>query len=98
MIPAGVTLSVTRFYDFVDPVQRGEWLDILVALVEMLKSGELKVSFLNNSVTRKLDSGGGERKTKKETRGRHKFKGLRRAVVLGTRGYVLHRLLNEVWT
>ena len=37
-----------------DPVQRGEWLDILVALIELLKSGESKVGFLNNSVERNM--------------------------------------------
>jgi hypothetical protein len=35
-------LSCTRSYDFQDPRQRGEWGDILVALIEYLRSGGSK--------------------------------------------------------
>jgi hypothetical protein len=49
-----VILSCTRSYDFQDPRQRGEWFDIVVALIEYLRSGESKVGFLNNSVERNM--------------------------------------------
>jgi hypothetical protein len=42
-----VTLSSTRLYDFCDPLERAHWLDILIALIEYLRSGESKVGFLN---------------------------------------------------
>jgi hypothetical protein len=47
-----VTLSSTKLYDFCDPTERGEWLDIVIALIEYLRSGENKVGFLNKSLER----------------------------------------------
>jgi hypothetical protein len=46
----GVTLSSTRLFDFREPTDRGEWLEIFVALVEYLRSGQSKVGFLNNGI------------------------------------------------
>lgn len=45
-----ITLSSTRLYDFCEPVDRGEWLEIFVALIEYLRSGQSKVGFLNNRI------------------------------------------------
>ena len=50
----GVTLSATRLYDFCDPVERGEWLDIVIALIEYLRSGTSDVGYLNNRVERNM--------------------------------------------
>jgi hypothetical protein len=50
----GVTLSSTRLYDFCNPQERGEWLDIFVALIEYLKSGESRVGPLNNQIQKNL--------------------------------------------
>jgi hypothetical protein len=50
----GVTLRSTRLYDFCDVDHRGEWLDILVALIEYLRSGESKVGFLNKSLEKNM--------------------------------------------
>ena len=44
---ARVTLKVTQPYNFCDPKQRGDWFDIVIALVQYLQSGESKVGFLN---------------------------------------------------
>ena len=49
-----MTLSSTKLYDFCDPVERAEWLDILIALIEYLRSGESKVGFLNQSLDRNM--------------------------------------------
>jgi len=49
-----VILSSTRLYVFCDPVQRREWLDVLIALIEYLRSGESHVGFLNNSVDKNM--------------------------------------------
>ena len=49
-----VILSSTRLYDFYDPYERGEWLDILIALIEYLRSGESRIGFLNNSVPKNM--------------------------------------------
>jgi hypothetical protein len=38
----------------VDPVQRGDWLDVLIALIQYLQSGQSKVGFLNNNVERNM--------------------------------------------
>ena len=39
-------------------MERGQWLDILIALIEYLRSGESKVGFLNKAMRRKmLDKG-----------------------------------------
>jgi hypothetical protein len=35
-------------YDFCDPRERGEWLDVVIALIEYLRSGESKVGILKN--------------------------------------------------
>jgi hypothetical protein len=50
----GVTLKCSPLYDFLDPSQRGEWLDILVALIQYLQSGQSKVGFLNNNVSKNM--------------------------------------------
>jgi hypothetical protein len=49
-----VTLSVTKQYDFCNPTQRGEWVDILIALIEYLRSGESKLGFLNKSLEKNM--------------------------------------------
>jgi len=49
-----LTLQITQRYDFCDPEQRGLWIDIFVALVEYLRSGESKVQFLSASHPRNL--------------------------------------------
>jgi hypothetical protein len=43
------TLNRTKIYDFADIDQRGEWFDLVVALLQYLKSGEAKVGYLNRS-------------------------------------------------
>ena len=43
-----VTLTATPAYDFCKPVERGEWIDIFIALIQFLKSGDSKVGNLNN--------------------------------------------------
>lgn len=50
----GVTLRSTRLYDFCHVRERGEWLDVLVALIEYLRSGESKVGFLNKSLEKNM--------------------------------------------
>ena len=47
-------LSASPLYDFVDPAQRGEWLDVFIALIEFLRSGESRVGFLNRALTRNM--------------------------------------------
>ena len=49
-----VSLRSTRLYDFCDPVQRMEWLDVVVALVEYLRSGESRVGYLNAAVGKNM--------------------------------------------
>ena len=49
-----VELSVTRLYDFRDPVERGDWLDILIALIEYLRSGTSYVGSLNNRIEKNM--------------------------------------------
>jgi hypothetical protein len=49
-ISTEITLSSTKLYDFCDPEQRGEWLDVVIALIEYLRSGENKMGFLNKSL------------------------------------------------
>jgi hypothetical protein len=39
----GITLTSTQLYDFCDVVERSEWLDILIALTEHLRSGDRKL-------------------------------------------------------
>jgi len=50
----GVQLQCTPMYDFCDPEQRGQWIDIFVALVEYLRSGESKVQWLSASHPKNL--------------------------------------------
>ena len=45
----GVILKQTKPYDFSKVDERGEWLEIFVALIQYLVSGESKVGFLNNN-------------------------------------------------
>ena len=47
-------MSSTELYDFCDPVQRLEWLDILIALIEYLRSGNSQVGFLNKAVEKNM--------------------------------------------
>ena len=49
-----VQLSASRLYDMCDPDERGHWLDVLIAMVEYLRSGENKVGYLNNSVEKNM--------------------------------------------
>jgi len=42
-----VFLNRTKFYNFAEPEERGEWFDIFVALIQYLVSGESKAGFLN---------------------------------------------------
>jgi len=37
-----------------NPVERGQWLDVFIALIEYLRSGSSKVGFLNNSVEQNM--------------------------------------------
>jgi len=45
-------------YDFCEPVDRVLWLDILIALIEYLRSGESYVSALNNRLPKNMLHGG----------------------------------------
>jgi hypothetical protein len=54
VVHPGVTLQSTKLYDFREGTSRGEWLDILVALVEYLRSGESKVMYLNKYLERNM--------------------------------------------
>jgi hypothetical protein len=49
-----VTLKSTKLYDFCVPAERVEWLDILIALIEYIRSGESKIRFLNKSMERNM--------------------------------------------
>ena len=42
-----VILNRTKFYNFAEPEERGEWFDVFVALILYLVSGESKAGFLN---------------------------------------------------
>ena len=44
-----VTLNRTPLYNFADVVQRGEWFDIFVALLQYLIISESKVGYLNSN-------------------------------------------------
>ena len=48
----GVTLRCSGAYDFACVAERGAWLDVLVALVQYLQSGESRVGFLNKALER----------------------------------------------
>ena len=54
----GTTLRSTRLYDFCDPVDRAGWLDILIALVEYLRTGESRVGYLNRRMEKNMLHGG----------------------------------------
>ena len=43
----GVELKRTKPFDFCDVTERRDWLEIFVALIRYLVSGESKVGFLN---------------------------------------------------
>ena len=49
-----MVLSSTKLYDVCNPVERGQWLDVFIALIEYLRSGSSKVGFLNNSVEQNM--------------------------------------------
>ena len=49
-VSKGVMMCASPPYDFCNPAARGEWLDIFVALIQYLKSGESKVGNLNKSL------------------------------------------------
>ena len=49
-----IQLSASRLYDMCDPDERGQWLDVLIAMIEYLRSGESKVGCLNNSVEKNM--------------------------------------------
>jgi len=42
-----IVLNRTKFYNFAEPEERGEWFDVFVALIQYLVSGESKAGFLN---------------------------------------------------
>jgi len=50
----GVNLRATKLYDFCDPTERGEWLDIVIALINYLRSGNSRVGHLNNHVAKSM--------------------------------------------
>ena len=50
----GVILQSSPLYDFCKVEQRGEWIRILVALIEFLRSGESKVGYLNKTLGRNM--------------------------------------------
>jgi len=47
-------MKVTPPYNFCSPEERGEWFDIVVALVQYLQSGESRVGFLNKQHSRNM--------------------------------------------
>ena len=47
-------MSATRLYDFYIPGERGNWCDIVIALIEYLRSGESQVGYLNNDVMQNM--------------------------------------------
>jgi hypothetical protein len=49
-VSTGVTLCASSSYDFCNQTARGEWLDVFIALIQYLKSGESKVGNLNNAL------------------------------------------------
>jgi hypothetical protein len=42
-----VLLNRTKFYNFAEAEERGEWFDVFVAMIQYLVSGESKARFLN---------------------------------------------------
>lgn len=51
---SGVTLESTKLYDFCVPGQRAEWLDILIALIEYIRSGESRIGFVNKAMANNM--------------------------------------------
>ena len=49
-----IQLSASKLFDVCDPDERGQWLDVLIAMVEYLRSGESKVGCLNNSMEKNM--------------------------------------------
>jgi len=47
-------LSATKLYDMCNVAERAQWLDILIALIEYLRSGKSKVGYLNTSHERNM--------------------------------------------
>jgi hypothetical protein len=43
-----VTLNRTRLFDFANLEDRAEWVDLFVALIQYLISGEAKIGYLNS--------------------------------------------------
>ena len=50
----GVTLTSTKLYDFCIPAQRAEWLDILIALIEYIRTGESEIGFVNKAMKKNM--------------------------------------------
>lgn len=48
----GVILQSSPLYEFCKVEQRGEWIRILVGLIEFLRSGESKMGYLNRTLAR----------------------------------------------
>ena len=49
-----MTLKSTKLYDFCVPDQRAEWLDILIALIEYIRSGESRIGFVNKAMANNM--------------------------------------------
>ena len=47
-------MSATKLYDMCNVAERAQWLDILIALIEYLRSGKSKVGYLNSSHERNM--------------------------------------------
>jgi hypothetical protein len=54
LCPSKNATILLKLYDVCDPDARGQWLDVLIAMVEYLRSGESKVGYLNNSVEKNM--------------------------------------------
>jgi len=50
----GVTLSATRLYDFCEPSDRIEWANVVIALIEYLRSGKSLVGPLNKNLAKNM--------------------------------------------
>jgi len=50
--PSSVVLRCSRAYDFANVAERAAWLDVLVALVLYLQSGESRVGYLSKALRR----------------------------------------------
>jgi hypothetical protein len=62
-------LRATKLYDVCNTVDRAQWLDILVALIEYLRSGTSKVGYLDCSHERNMLHKGVEQTVNEEGRG-----------------------------